>query len=239
MPLSKQIRQVLARADPAAGSTINEYKTSLQLAGSHLGIHLAAIHLLIIMHCCLMYHESMKLSGVPVPVWPPGFCCVVYCTKQRYHTRTEKNNDRHVRFLGLAWLPSHLQVHPETSLKASLQLLSFVGPGSQLKAWPPCKNSRKHARNFRTIDQLMCYIVAKILCPLGNRGPPTHTHTHTRPSRAGSWFKVPPHVLCRSPSPWPAGSSEESECRGLDEGPFPQVSHSKDSGHFTGHKGTA
>ena len=25
----------------------------------------------------------------------------------------------------------------------------------------------------------MCYIVAKILCPLGNRGPHRHTHTHT------------------------------------------------------------
>ena len=102
LPLSNQIWQVFARADPATGSTINEYKTSLQLPGSHLGIHLAATHLLVIKHC-LMYHESMKLSGVPV---------------QGNHTRTEKN-DRHARFLGLAWLPSHLQVHPETSLKAS------------------------------------------------------------------------------------------------------------------------
>ena len=72
LPLSNQIWQVFARADPAAGSTINEYKTSLQLPGSHLGIHLAATHLLVIKQC-LMYHESMKLSGVLVPVWPQGF----------------------------------------------------------------------------------------------------------------------------------------------------------------------
>ena len=31
--------------NPAAGSTINEYKTSLQLPGTHLGIHRAATHL--------------------------------------------------------------------------------------------------------------------------------------------------------------------------------------------------
>ena len=43
----------------------------------------------------------------------------------------------------------------------------------------PCRNARKHPRNFGTIDQLMCYIVAKILCPLGNRGPHTQTFTHT------------------------------------------------------------
>ena len=43
---------------------------------THLGIHLAATHLLVIKHC-LMYHESMKLSGVPAPVCPQGF--VVYC----------------------------------------------------------------------------------------------------------------------------------------------------------------
>ena len=39
---------------------------------THLGIHLAATNPLVIKHC-LMYHESMKLSGVPVPVWPQGF----------------------------------------------------------------------------------------------------------------------------------------------------------------------
>ena len=62
LPLSYQIWQVLARADPAAGSTVNEYKTSLQLPGSHLVIHLAATDLLFIKPC-LMYLESMKLSG--------------------------------------------------------------------------------------------------------------------------------------------------------------------------------
>ena len=71
LPLSCQAWQVHARADPAAGSTVNEYKTSLQLPGSHLGIHRAATHLLVIKHC-LMYLESMKLSGVPEPVWPQG-----------------------------------------------------------------------------------------------------------------------------------------------------------------------
>ena len=71
LPLSFQTWQVLARADPAAGSTVNEYKTSLQLRGTHLGIHRAATHQLFIKHC-LMYHESMKLSGVPVPVRPLG-----------------------------------------------------------------------------------------------------------------------------------------------------------------------
>ena len=72
LPLSFQTWQVLARADPAAGSTVNEYKTSLQLPGTHLVIHLAATHQLMIIKHCLMYHESIKLSGVPVPVWPQG-----------------------------------------------------------------------------------------------------------------------------------------------------------------------
>ena len=62
LPLSYQIWQVLARADIAAGSTVNEYKTCLQLPGSHLVIHLAATDLLFIKPC-LMYLESMKLSG--------------------------------------------------------------------------------------------------------------------------------------------------------------------------------
>ena len=38
---------------------------------THLVIHRAATHQLFIKHC-LMYHESIKLSGVPVPVWPQG-----------------------------------------------------------------------------------------------------------------------------------------------------------------------
>ena len=81
----------------------------------------------------------------------------------------------------LAWPGCHLTCRYTLRRlsRLPLQLLSFVGPGSQLKAWPPCKNARKHPRNFGTIDQLMCYIVAKILCPLGNRGPHTHTHPHT------------------------------------------------------------
>ena len=37
----------------ASGSTINEYKTSLQLPGSHLGIHRAATHLLFIKPCLM------------------------------------------------------------------------------------------------------------------------------------------------------------------------------------------
>ena len=57
LPLSFQAWQVLARADPAAGS-VNEYKTSLQLPGTHLVIHRAAIHQFFIKHC-LMYHESI------------------------------------------------------------------------------------------------------------------------------------------------------------------------------------
>ena len=71
LPFSFQTWQVLARADLAAGSTVNEYKTSLQLPGTHLVIHRAATQQLFIKHC-LMYHESIKLSGVPVPVWPQG-----------------------------------------------------------------------------------------------------------------------------------------------------------------------
>ena len=51
--MSDRIWQVFARADPAAGSTINEYKSSLQLPGSHLSIHLAATHLLVIKHCLM------------------------------------------------------------------------------------------------------------------------------------------------------------------------------------------
>ena len=38
LPLSFQTWQELARANPAAGSTVNEYKTSLQLPGTHLGL---------------------------------------------------------------------------------------------------------------------------------------------------------------------------------------------------------
>ena len=68
LPFSFQTWQVLARADPDAGSTVNEYKTTLQLPGTH---HRAATHQLFIKHY-LMYHESIKLSGVPVPVWPQG-----------------------------------------------------------------------------------------------------------------------------------------------------------------------
>ena len=79
---SQVIPAIIGSADPAAGSTVNEYKTSLQLPGSHLGIHLAATHLLVIKHC-LMYLESMKLSGVPEPVWPQGssvmFCLFLCC----------------------------------------------------------------------------------------------------------------------------------------------------------------
>ena len=71
LPLSFQTWQVHARANPAAGSTVNEYKTSLQIPGTHFGIHRAATHQLFIKHC-LMCHESMKLEGVPVPVWPQG-----------------------------------------------------------------------------------------------------------------------------------------------------------------------
>ena len=63
LPLSNQIWQVLARADPAAGSTINEYKTSLQLPGSHLGIHRAATNPLVIKHC-LMYLWKVNFQEV-------------------------------------------------------------------------------------------------------------------------------------------------------------------------------
>ena len=53
---------------------------------THLGIHLAATHLLVIKHC-LVYLESMKLSGIPKPVWPQGssvmFCVCLCWTWQR------------------------------------------------------------------------------------------------------------------------------------------------------------
>ena len=114
----------------------------------------------------------------------------------------------------LAWPGCHLTCRYTLRRlsRLPLQLLSFVGPGSQLKAWPPCKNARKHPRNFGTIDQLMCYIVAKILCPLGNRGPHTHTHphtpthTHTRTHQAAGglcfciwkWLDIHRHITTRS-----------------------------------------
>ena len=60
----------------AAGSTVNEYKSSLQLPGTHLGIHRAATHLLFIKHS-LMYLESMKLSGVPGPIGTQGLFSII------------------------------------------------------------------------------------------------------------------------------------------------------------------
>ena len=74
LPLSFQT-QVFARADPAAGSAVNEYKTSLQLPGTHLGIHRAATHRLFIKHS-LLYLESMKLSAVPGPIRTQG-CLII------------------------------------------------------------------------------------------------------------------------------------------------------------------
>ena len=61
--------------DPAAGSAVNEYKTSLQLPGTHLGIHRAATHRLFIKHS-LLYLESMKLSAVPGPIRTQG-CLII------------------------------------------------------------------------------------------------------------------------------------------------------------------
>ena len=131
----------------------------------------------------------MKLSGVPVPVWPQGFVVYVLLYKAKV---TALELKRIIDMPGfLAWPGCHLTCRYTLRRlsRLPLQLLSFVGPGSQLKAWPPCKNARKHPRNFGTIDQLMCYIVAKILCPLGNRGPhthtPAHTHTHTHTHTPG------------------------------------------------------
>ena len=69
-----------------AGSTVNEYETSLQLPGTHLGIHRAATHQLFIKHC-LMYHESVKLSGVPGPNRTPGW--LVMCIHSLLYTATE------------------------------------------------------------------------------------------------------------------------------------------------------
>ena len=71
LPLSCQIWQAYARADPAAGSTTNEYKTSLQLPGSHLGIHHAATHLVLDQPSWTSSLED-QLPRVPGPIRAPG-----------------------------------------------------------------------------------------------------------------------------------------------------------------------
>ena len=77
LPLSCQAWQVHARADPAAGSTVNEYKTSLQLPGSHLGIHLAATHPVLDQPGWTSSLED-QLPGVPGPIRSQGiFVCAV------------------------------------------------------------------------------------------------------------------------------------------------------------------
>ena len=86
---------------PAAGSTVNEYKSSLQLPGTHLGIHRAATYPLFIKHS-LMYLESMKLSGVPGPIRTQGFfqssAICLCCTWQR--NSSDMNLFRHEKTAG-------------------------------------------------------------------------------------------------------------------------------------------
>ena len=67
--LSYQTWQVHARADPAAGSTLNGYKTSLQLPGSHLGIHRAASHLVLDQPGWTSSLEDQLATG---PIGTPG-----------------------------------------------------------------------------------------------------------------------------------------------------------------------
>ena len=145
LPLSNQIWQVFARADPAAGSTINVYKTSLQLPGSHLGIHLAATHLLVIKHC-LMYRESMKLAGVPVPVWPQGFVMHVLLYKAKVTTFEQK------RMIGM---PSFL-AQPGCHLSCRYTLRRLSRLTLQLAPLQECTKTSSKLSHDRSAEVLHC-----------------------------------------------------------------------------------
>ena len=148
LPLSFQAWQELARANPATGSTVNEYKTSLQLPGTHLGIHRAATHQLFIKHC-VMYHKSMRLSGVPVPVWPQGSSCMLsrfLCCTRQLDSELFRYINTQVRGLSVP-NPFHDKLER-----------SSLGSAFQNVHCPPA-----------------CTL--QLIFPLGNRGPHTHTHT--------------------------------------------------------------
>ena len=71
------------------------------------------------------------------------------------------------------------QVHTQASLSAATTALSFVGTARTVAPCPlqECTKTCSKLSHDRSADVLGC---CKNLCPLGNRGPHTDTHTRAR-----------------------------------------------------------